>query len=278
MSAGNLHEMARLDELLADEAAAALDTSDAPEIRQLLARHAGVDRNSLIQVAALAQVAFLRRDPRSLRTAAGTMPPGLRERLASQGKAVAVSNRGPAIVRSTAPARATVPGRSRGAFGILGGTLGWALAAGLAVALVLVRNEALVTAPATERAATTRADLLAGAPDVVTLPWAAPSAAGYEGVTGDVVWSPSRQQGYLRLANMPVNDPARLQYQLWIVDPSRDTHPVDGGVFNVSATGEVVIPIHARLPIRSPRAFAITAEQPGGVVVSAGPLLVVAST
>ena len=89
------------------------------------------------------------------------------------------------------------------------------------------------------------------ATDVVTLPWAAPTAAGYEGVTGDVVWSQSKQQGYLRLANMPVNDPARVQYQLWIVDPERDSkHPVDGGVFNVSSTGEVIIPIQAKLPIR----------------------------
>ena len=93
-----------------------------------------------------------------------------------------------------------------------------------------------------------------------------------------MVWSESKQQGYLRLANMPVNDPARVQYQLWIVDPERDgKHPVDGGVFNVSSTGEIIIPIQAKLPIRSPKAFAITAEQPGGVVVSAGPLLVVAA-
>ena len=76
-----------------------------------------------------------------------------------------------------------------------------------------------------------------------------------------------------------MNEAARVQYQLWIVDPERDgKHPVDGGVFNVSSTGEVIIPIQAKLRIRSPRAFAITAEQPGGVVVSAGPLLVVAAS
>ncbi|MEO8223984.1 MAG: anti-sigma factor, partial [Gammaproteobacteria bacterium] len=139
------------------------------------------------------------------------------------------------------------------------------------------RNEAPVT-PELPDTIAARASLVSDAPDVITLPWAPPSAAGYEGVTGDVVWSQSRQRGYLRLANMPVNDQTRAQYQLWIVDPSRDTHPVDGGVFNVSSTGEVVIPIQAKLLIRSPKAFAITAEQPGGVVVSAGPLLVVAST
>lgn len=146
----------------------------------------------------------------------------------------------------------------------------------LAVAFVVVRNEPAALSPGPDVTAT-RASLVSEAPDVLTLPWAPPTAAGYEGVTGDVVWSQSRQQGYLRLANMPVNDPARRQYQLWIVDPDRDKNPVDGGVFNVSATGEVIIPIQAKLQIRSPKAFAITAEQPGGVVVSAGPLLVVAS-
>jgi anti-sigma-K factor RskA len=150
-----------------------------------------------------------------------------------------------------------------------------------AIAFVVVRNEPTTVAPAPDavmaNAAATRTSLVDEASDVITLPWAPPTAAGYENVTGDVVWSQSRQQGYLRLANMPVNDPARTQYQLWIVDPDRDKNPVDGGVFNISATGEVIIPIQAKLLIRSPRAFAITAEQPGGVVVSAGPLLVVAS-
>jgi len=146
----------------------------------------------------------------------------------------------------------------------------------LAVAFVVVRNEPAALSPGPDVTAT-RASLVNEAPDVLTLPWAPPTAAGYEGVTGDVVWSQARQQGYLRLANMPVNDPARRQYQLWIVDPDRDKNPVDGGVFNVSATGEVIIPIQAKLQIQSPKAFAITAEQPGGVVVSAGPLVVVAS-
>ena len=68
------------------------------------------------------------------------------------------------------------------------------------------------------------------------------------------------------------------QYQLWIVDPERAAQPVDGGVFDVQAgTREVIIPINAKLAVNNPAAFAITLEKPGGVVVSAGPLLVVAS-
>jgi anti-sigma-K factor RskA len=219
------------------------------------------------------------------------MPPGLKERLASQGEAVAIRHRGTGPGRREMPA--TIPAAAARKVGVAreaprsdnvppatrraspAGYLGWALAAMLAVALVVVRTEV----PSAPDGAAARASLVNGATDVVTLPWAVPTAAGYEGVTGDVVWSQSRQQGYLRLANMPVNDPARVQYQLWIVDPERDSkHPVDGGVFNVSSTGEVIIPIQAKLPIRAPRAFAITAEQPGGVVVSAGPLLVVAAS
>lgn len=109
------------------------------------------------------------------------------------------------------------------------------------------------------------------------IPWQSPEQQRFANVTGDVVWNNATQSGYMRLLNMPVNDPARSQYQLWIVDPARDQHPVDGGVFNVNASGEVIVPINSKLSIIEPAAFAITEEQPGGVVVSAGPLLVVAA-
>jgi len=274
----------RLYELLADEASAALDTGDDTELTRLVRQNPGVARDEILQAAALTQIAFLRR------TGGQRMPAGLRERLVSQGEALVLRQRGPLpgqvpghvpghlpgprlVTTSSPPTTAKAPPAPRRS-AVSG--IGWALAAMLAVAFVVVRNEPAALSPGPDVTAT-RASLVSEAPDVLTLPWAPPTAAGYEGVTGDVVWSQSRQQGYLRLANMPVNDPARRQYQLWIVDPDRDKNPVDGGVFNVSATGEVIIPIQAKLQIRSPKAFAITAEQPGGVVVSAGPLLVVAS-
>ena len=94
-----------------------------------------------------------------------------------------------------------------------------------------------------------------------------------------VVWNDERQEGYMLLTGMPANDPATSQYQLWIVDPDRDENPVDGGVFDVpSGEPSVVIPIDAKLAVSNPAVFAITREQPGGVVVSKGPLLVIAST
>ena len=269
MNAPNHRDMQRVDELLADEASASLEAGDARELRALLDRNPGVRRDGLIQAAALAQVAFLHESRRTGARAGSTrMPAALRQRLASQGEAMVSRQRAAPTPLRPVPATGRLP---------VAGWLGWALAAMLAVALVIPRTEGPAPPQALDGAAA-RASLLAEAPDAVTLPWAVPTIAGYEGVRGDVVWSQSRQQGYLRLANMPVNDPARTQYQLWIVDPERDKHPVDGGVFDVSSTGEIVIPIRAKLTVRSPSAFAITAEQPGGVVVSAGPLLVVAAT
>ena len=49
---------------------------------------------------------------------------------------------------------------------------------------------------------------------------------------------------------------------------SLEPHPVDGGVFDVTRNGEVIIPIDAKIAVSNPTAFAITVEKPGGVVVS----------
>lgn len=87
---------------------------------------------------------------------------------------------------------------------------------------------------------------------------------------GSVVWSDTRQEGYMTLSGIPANDPKQAQYQLWIVDPTRDADaPVDGGVFDVPADGSpVIVPIAAKLSVHKPQAFVITLEQPGGVVKS----------
>ncbi len=164
---------------------------------------------------------------------------------------------------------------------------GWGVAACLGLALLSrstpspregIRPEPETTAvrPAEAAPAEKRRErLLAEDPAVLSVAWAAgkdSSVAGLpEGVThGDVVWSQSRQQGYMRFRGLAANDPAVEQYQLWIFDAERDAaHPVDGGVFDVAdADGEVCVPIDARLPIGKPTLFAITVEKPGGVVVS----------
>jgi hypothetical protein len=120
--------------------------------------------------------------------------------------------------------------------------------------------------PAAERAA-----LLAKTESLkVTLgPTKDPGAAGLR--AADVVWDPATQQGFIRFVGLSANDPRVHQYQIWIFDGARDArYPVDGGVFDVPAdAAEVVIPIHAALPVGKPAAFAVTLERPGGAVVSA---------
>jgi hypothetical protein len=123
--------------------------------------------------------------------------------------------------------------------------------------------------PAAPTPAEERAALLAKADSLKSSLGATkdPAAAG---VTGDAVWDPVTQRGFLHFAGLAPNDPAVHQYQIWIFDAGRDKrYPVDGGVFDVPAdAGEVVIPIRASLMVRKPAAFAVTLEKPGGVVVS----------
>ena len=88
--------------------------------------------------------------------------------------------------------------------------------------------------------------------------------------TGDVVWNATEQRGYMRFRGLAKNDRSASVYQLWIFDKSRDDkYPVDGGVFDVDdETGDVVVPIKAKLPVSEVALFAVTVEKPGGVVVS----------
>jgi hypothetical protein len=119
--------------------------------------------------------------------------------------------------------------------------------------------------PAEERAA-----MLAQA-DAVKVTLGATKDPAAVGVTGDAVWDPVSQKGFLHFVGLGSNDPKVRQYQIWVFDGKRDKrYPVDGGVFDVPAgASEVVIPIRASLPIGQAKAFAVTVEQPGGVVVSA---------
>ena len=111
-----------------------------------------------------------------------------------------------------------------------------------------------------------RDELLRSAPDVISATWAPGNMKDMQ-VSGDIVWSDTRQAGYIRLHGLPPNDTSKASYQLWIFDKSQDK-PIDGGVFNVSANGELVIPINAKLHADKPGMFAITVEKPGGVVES----------
>lgn len=89
-----------------------------------------------------------------------------------------------------------------------------------------------------------------------------------EGAGGSVVWSSDLQAGVMKLHGLAVNEPTAAQYQLWIIDETREGPPVDGGVFDVRSDDELDLAIDAKLLVGKPKAFAITVERPGGVVVS----------
>jgi hypothetical protein len=114
-----------------------------------------------------------------------------------------------------------------------------------------------------------RSSLLASTTDAKPIAWSATADANATGASGDVVWSTAQQRGYMRFVGLAANDPKQFQYQLWIFDKNRDDkYPVDGGVFDVSSTGEVIVAISPKLHVSDATLFAVTVERPGGVVVS----------
>jgi len=261
--------MDRRNELLADRALQGLDEAEVRELERLGA--AGDDSFDL--AAAAADLAMLG-EPQPL-------PAALAARVLADARLQAPARAGAgAGVGGVAPSR-----RRRD----LGRAAGWVAAAAAAVLAIfawsrppevvekVVRVEVPV-APRLPTPAEARAELLASAPDARTIAWSATPDPAARGAAGDVVWSPSRQQGYLRIRGLAANDPTLVQYQLWIFDARRDqAHPVDGGVFDVR-DGEVVIPIRAAVRVFQPTLFAVTVERPGGVVVSKRERIVLAAT
>lgn len=160
---------------------------------------------------------------------------------------------------------------------------GWVAATAACVALAInlwttrKPNEIVRTPPVQQNSPTPappslaeqRQQLLATAPDAVRSSWTDFNPKKPYNVQGDVVWSNSLQKGYIRFQNLPVNDKTRETYQLWIFDANQNAKtPVDGGVFDVNENGEVIVPIDAKIQVGKPTMFAVTAEKPGGVVVS----------
>jgi hypothetical protein len=161
--------------------------------------------------------------------------------------------------------------------------LGWGVAVAASIALAInlwltrvqppaeiVKNPEVIQTPTPELTAQQkRQQLLASAKDLVQTSWTEVNPKQPLNISGDIVWSNAEQKGYLRFRGLPPNDPNRETYQLWIFDEAQDQKtPIDGGVFDVRENGEVIVPINAKLPVKKPLQFAVTAEKPGGVVVS----------
>ncbi|MGH9819946.1 MAG: anti-sigma factor, partial [Pyrinomonadaceae bacterium] len=114
-----------------------------------------------------------------------------------------------------------------------------------------------------------RQRMMDSSPDMIKASLAKGNVGEITDISGDIVWSDTKQAGYMRLRGLPMNDKSKRQYQLWIFDETQSTKtPIDGGVFNVDENGEVVIPVNAKLKAKKPYQFAVTIEKPGGVVVS----------
>jgi anti-sigma-K factor RskA len=145
------------------------------------------------------------------------------------------------------------------------GVLGWWAAA----ACLLLALFAWFRPVAAPTAADLRARLL-DQPEVIKVPLGATQDPAAAGVHGDVVWDPRTQRGYVHFQGLPPNDPRAQQYQIWIFDGERDArYPIDGGLFNVGLRDEdVVVPIRVMIPVHVAKAFAVTIEKAGGVVVS----------
>ena len=249
----------RLLDLLTISATQALSDRESSELDQLLAQQDRWEREDFELAATEIDLALQSTQPQ-----AEAMPEHLKRRILNAAK-----SEKPALEAVTAtPASTSAPLAYAG----------WLAAA--ACLLLMFWTPWRTETPTAPAAAPTIAELrdqLLGSDGTVQLAWAPPEIEGYEQVRGDVVWNQELQQGFMRLSGLPKNIPAEAQYQLWIVDSSRDPKPIDGGVFDVLEDGEVIVPIDAKLMVNTAQAFAITLEQPGGVVVSDGPLLVIAA-
>jgi anti-sigma-K factor RskA len=252
MSADRLDSAARerLDDLLADRAVQGLSLEQQAELDRLMAM-AGADDATFDLAAAAATLAFdeLLGEPQHEPLSAA-----LRAKLLASGLAVAERERAASFARR--PNRAAI-------------WSGW-LAAAAALVLAIVAWWPKL-APGRTNLVAMRQALIDTENDEISKAFEPGPDPEGKTTSGDLVWSEHAQRGYLRIAGLPKNDPTKSQYQLWIFDAKQDErYPIDGGVFDVdAATGQVIVPIDARLRVVEPKLFAVTIEKPGGVVVSA---------
>lgn len=231
----------RLLELLADRATQGLSASEQRELEALLAQNPGADEDALDLAAAAADLAMT--------TVMPAVPASLRAKLRSDAERW--------IGRADAAAPTAITRRPR-----LVLWSGWiAAAAALALAAVAWWPHADLT--------TQREVMKAKHPPMAWQPFMLENAGpAVQGVQGDVVWDEAGQKGFMRFVNLPVNDPKKNQYQVWLVDSRGMSFRISGGVFNSTSTGEIIVPITPAVATRGVGAVAVTIEPPGGVIVS----------
>lgn len=271
----------RLIDLCADYATGLHEQDDLNELDRLDPDMSA--REAFEAVAAELDIAFAETDPVD-------MPVGLEERLFASVPAPGVPDQPELrlVNDQTPPLRTSQQLQSpRGAW------FPWLVAAAsvAVTGIVLLRPDADPTPdqpPMTLTALEQRDALIeahANDEDLLRYAWTPTDDPAVVGeVTGELIWDEQRDEGYMTIAGLEVNDPSQFQYQLWIFDATRPLgdlpqhgdafgglltqRPIDGGVFDITESGEVVIPIDAKLLVQQGVAFAVTVEPPGGVVVS----------
>ena len=256
----------RLHDLLADQALGGLPAQEQTELNQLL-ELSPIDPESFERTAALAALA-LNPGPHE------PMPAELLARIASDAERHLPARQAQPKLSQSYRERQTVSPPIIVA--PKGGpryreVLAWcASAACLLFAVLTWWHYRPATSSTTTNLAEARKSLIADTPDAVKVAWTATEEPTAKGASGDVVWSNAKQQGFLRFRGLAANDLKETQYQLWIFDAKQDErYPIDGGVFDVDPqSGDVIVPIRAKLHVVDPKMFAVTVEKPGGVVVS----------
>lgn len=254
-----------LFDLLTKKAIYGLDETEQKQLDQLDPGNAESEFLSLeMTAAAISLVDFSDVEP---------MPEHLFAKIAASGeKAVGGDTPWPPVYKSDED-----EGRKSNWFG----WLGWGAAVAACIALAVnvyltnfnpppvAQNPVPVETPKVKTPGEMREDLLRTTAGLIKANWTVGNVKELKDISGDVVWSDAKQQGYMRFKGLPANDKGKETYQLWIFDKTQDkATPIDGGTFDVAENGEVIIPIDAKLKALEPGMFAITVEKPGGVVVS----------
>lgn len=264
MSAHGLPSSEHLLELLALRAVEGLNARDEAEVASF------EDPDLFDEAASVIALALAANDGLS------PMPAGLRARLEGLGPAVLAP--APAPLPFLAETKPTARPRR-----------GWAAPFGWMAAAACLALAVMAWRPARTLTIDQRLASLEARPGIVRTSWVGLDDAKLaeaphrfdEQLTGEVVWDPATNEGFMVFEGLASNNPSEIQYQLWIFDAERPTgdlpqfgegilsqRPVDGGVFDVGTDGRVVVEIDPKLRVGKAAIFAVTVEPPGGVVVS----------
>lgn len=242
-----------LQALLADRALQGADPAEQAGINCLLQHQPEESQESFELTAAAVDMAYST-------TQHEPLPAHLLSKLQTQGEAIAADNSQRKHVEPMRTAVGKPMTSSRLKWSQALGYAGWVAAATLLVAFLIPKPDI----------STEAAYLNLKQKGALEVKGEAGPGDEKKQIAGEVLWDDKLQTGYMKLRGMPVNSPDKSQYQLWIFDskPFSKDNPTDGGVFDVNKDGEVIIPIKPNLKVSKPELFAITVEQPGGVMVS----------